>query len=102
VKFNSSAKTMTACRWRISRLGNIAQTPRWLTSHASSREAVHILIDFRTGMIGFLFGGPDSGQQLGSGLDLTGRDEGPALRDGQLLNDLSLSGRSSETARMQD
>jgi hypothetical protein len=36
-----------------------------LTSHASSREAVHILIDFRTRMIGFLFGGPDSGQQLG-------------------------------------
>src|SRR5580658_307378 len=34
-------------------------------SHASSREAVHILIDFRTRMIGFLFGGPDSGQQLG-------------------------------------
>jgi hypothetical protein len=27
-----------------------------------AHEAVHILIDFRTGMIAFLFGGPDSGQ----------------------------------------
>jgi hypothetical protein len=26
---------------------------------------VHILIDFRTVVIVFLFGGPDSGQQLG-------------------------------------
>ncbi len=62
------------------------------------------MIDFRTGMIGFLFGGPDSGQQLGWSWTVGPEvpDEGPALRDGQLLNDLSLSGRSSETARMQD
>ena len=28
-----------------------------------SREGFHIVIDFRTGTIVFLFGGPDSGQQ---------------------------------------
>jgi hypothetical protein len=40
----------------------------WLKSHASFREAVYILIDFRTGMIGFLSGGPDSGQEQGKGM----------------------------------
>jgi hypothetical protein len=59
-------------------------------------------MDFRTEMIVFLFGGPDSGQKIRKGLDLEVRDEGPVLRNAQLLNDLSLSGRSSETARMQD
>ena len=59
-------------------------------------------MDFCTGMIGFLFGGPDSGQKIRKGLDPQVRDEGPALRNGQLFKDLSSSGRSSETARMQD
>jgi hypothetical protein len=60
------------------------------------------LIDFHTGMIVFLVGGPDSGQKIRKGLDLKVRDEGPALRDGQLFKHLSSFGRSSETARMQD
>jgi hypothetical protein len=37
------------------------------TSRIVLREGVRILIDFRTGMIAFLFGGPDSGQKLGKG-----------------------------------
>jgi hypothetical protein len=32
-------------------------------SFVLSREGFHIVIDFRTGTIVFLFGGPDSGQQ---------------------------------------
>jgi len=59
-------------------------------------------MDFCTEMIVFLFGGPDSGQKIRDGLDLQVRDEGPVIRNGQLFKDLSLSGRSSETARMQD
>ena len=46
-------------------VGEHCSNPRRFRPHASSREAVHILIDFRTGMIVFLFGGPDPGQQLG-------------------------------------
>ena len=40
----------------------MAQNLRRLTLRASSHEGVHILSDFRTGVIVFLFGGPDSGQ----------------------------------------
>jgi hypothetical protein len=45
---------------------------------------------------------PGFGTATKKEVDLEVRDEGPALRDGQLLNNLSLPGRSSETARMQD
>lgn len=38
---------------------------------------MHIVIDFRTGAIVFLLGGPDSGQEVGGGLTLNVRDEGP-------------------------
>jgi len=40
----------------------MAENLRPLRPRASSHEAVHILSDFRTGVIVFLFGGPDSGQ----------------------------------------
>jgi len=62
-------KTMTACRWRTSRLGNMAQNFRRLTLRASSHEGVHILSDFRTGVIVFCLV-PGFGTELGRGLKL--------------------------------
>jgi hypothetical protein len=66
------------------------------------RESAHILIDFCTRVTIFPFGGPDSGQKIGKGLDLEVRDGGLALRNGQLFKRLSSSGRSSETTRRHD
>jgi hypothetical protein len=44
-------------------VGEHCSNPRRLRTRASCHEAVHILIDFRTVVIVFLFAGPDSGQQ---------------------------------------
>lgn len=56
VKFSSSARTSTARRWRTSTLGNIAKTPAAWHLALRPTRGVHILSDFRTGLIVFLFG----------------------------------------------
>ena len=51
-------------------VGEHCSKPQRLIPSRFVPRSVHILMDFRTGMIGFLFGGPDSGQKIGKGLDL--------------------------------
>src|SRR5271163_3249338 len=46
--------------------------PRRLASRASSHDVMHILSDFRTGAIVFVFGGPDSGQKIQEGVGPSG------------------------------
>ncbi len=54
----------------------MAKTPQRLTPRASFHESVHSLMDFCTEMIGFLFGGPDSGQHYNRRPKLRFRKEG--------------------------
>ena len=48
-------------------------------------DAVQILSDFRTGVMFFRFGGPDSGQKTGKELELRARDEERRFRNLQIL-----------------